>query len=1047
MFNMNKYIVLFLITLICSVSFGQAVVNRSGAGNTPQDINLQIGSSFRVPVFADTTTANLAHTLDSVGKLLYTHDVEGLWYRTCCPKHWIQLTGSTFGCQGLTSGGIVSWDSLFIFDVTSGLGCVNGKSFSFAQGVVTLSNSDLTNPRFDIIGVDTLGALFHITGTPAPTPVVPISQVDFQSQLILAIVRIDAGSSSAEGQVSQLIYDENVGQPTEWVTSGTGSPLPDPNNTQNPYHLAKAIKCANFSQLFNYSDIHTTPTPVNIQSTYNVLKQFIYINSAFGVKSNLSVTLYSGSQPVTLPLDLSNAQGFNKGVIKSYQNVSIPLSDFTYFDSFMGVIDGIRYTPSGANADSFYIDYIILTGGTGGISGSNHLVSVQLTPNTRTVTQTTAAGTTRFAFNIPEEIVLVHPPIIIRDIDDTTQDIKFQDSSLVNTGQMFFAPTKNGAFRAGIVNSTQWDYSNVGNASAGFGTNNIISGANSLGSGSGNTISGITAYGGGSSSAASGTRSFAHGLQDTASGTGSVSLGGTSNKSAGANSGIVGGTNNTNSLTNSSGSFIGGGSTNTNTVSNAATFGFNNWGQSRGCLTGGNVCDSTNTDQPTSPEDSISRVFQIGNGQGGGGGYRSNAITTLKGTQTSGGKTGFGVLIPTANVDIGNTFRFRSGAVANYVMTCDANGNGYWLPSSGGTGTVTNVSALTIGTTGTDLTSSVANPTTTPVITLNVPTASASNRGALSSTDWSTFNNKQATVTSGSATTKSGTAVNLGGTATGDIAIAMAAHDLDITNASDILLQGNDSIYLRGGGAVDTTASYAVYKPHTINTYSSFKKNASYINQSDAVFDVFLYNDPAAVNKYYNIERFHEGDWSISVQDTLTGAGGAILITSTDFGIGTGHSGQINTGASGNMTFTDNAINTNYFWKWDNTAYHASTGDTLLLAVLDDGTQITYPKPTTPTLSFPSIITLTSTQTDNDFNAVAGTAYALEGDVTGDRTITIPSLSEGDIFEFYNENTNLTKHWISSQVIYLSDGTTITELTNQTNYVIRYVGGKLRISN
>lgn len=59
-----------------------------------------------------------------------------------------------------------------------------------------------------------------------------------------------------------------------------------------------------------------------------------------------------------------------------------------------------------------------------------------------------------------------------------------------------------------------------------------------------------------------------------------------------------------------------------------------------------------------------------------------------------------------------------------------------------GSGTVTNVSALTLGTTGTDLNSSVATSTTTPVITLNVPTASASNRGALSSTDWTTFNNK-----------------------------------------------------------------------------------------------------------------------------------------------------------------------------------------------------------------------------------------------------------------------------------------------------------------
>jgi len=69
------------------------------------------------------------------------------------------------------------------------------------------------------------------------------------------------------------------------------------------------------------------------------------------------------------------------------------------------------------------------------------------------------------------------------------------------------------------------------------------------------------------------------------------------------------------------------------------------------------------------------------------------------------------------------------------------------LVGGAGVGTVTSVAALTLGTTGTDLSSTVANSTTTPVITLNVPTASATNRGALSSADWTTFNNKQAALT------------------------------------------------------------------------------------------------------------------------------------------------------------------------------------------------------------------------------------------------------------------------------------------------------------
>lgn len=64
-----------------------------------------------------------------------------------------------------------------------------------------------------------------------------------------------------------------------------------------------------------------------------------------------------------------------------------------------------------------------------------------------------------------------------------------------------------------------------------------------------------------------------------------------------------------------------------------------------------------------------------------------------------------------------------------------------------GAGTVTSVAALTLGTSGTDLSSTVANSTTTPVITLNVPTASALNRGVLSAADFTAFNSKEPAIT------------------------------------------------------------------------------------------------------------------------------------------------------------------------------------------------------------------------------------------------------------------------------------------------------------
>jgi hypothetical protein len=51
--------------------------------------------------------------------------------------------------------------------------------------------------------------------------------------------------------------------------------------------------------------------------------------------------------------------------------------------------------------------------------------------------------------------------------------------------------------------------------------------------------------------------------------------------------------------------------------------------------------------------------------------------------------------------------------------------------TSSTSGTVTSVASLTLGTTGTDLSSSVANGATTPVITLNVPDASPTARGVI----------------------------------------------------------------------------------------------------------------------------------------------------------------------------------------------------------------------------------------------------------------------------------------------------------------------------
>jgi hypothetical protein len=135
-----------------------------------------------------------------------------------------------------------------------------------------------------------------------------------------------------------------------------------------------------------------------------------------------------------------------------------------------------------------------------------------------------------------------------------------------------------------------------------------------------------------------------------------------------------------------------------------------------------------------------------------------------------------------------------TGSVNGYLTSTD------WTTfNNKGSGTVTSVAALTIGTIGTDLSSTVATGTTTPVITLQVPTASATNRGALSSADWTTFNNK------GSGTVTSASVVSANGFA-GTVATATTTPAITISTSITGVLKGNGTAISAATSGTDYSA-------------------------------------------------------------------------------------------------------------------------------------------------------------------------------------------------------------------------------------------------
>jgi len=134
------------------------------------------------------------------------------------------------------------------------------------------------------------------------------------------------------------------------------------------------------------------------------------------------------------------------------------------------------------------------------------------------------------------------------------------------------------------------------------------------------------------------------------------------------------------------------------------------------------------------------------------------------------------------------------------------------------TGTVTSVAALTLGTTGTDLSSTVATGTTTPVITLQVPTASATNRGALSAADWTTFNSKQPSgtyVTAVSVVSANGFAGTVTTGATPAITLTTSITGLLKGNGTAISAAVANTDYVPLSTVLTVTANYTIVNTDT----------------------------------------------------------------------------------------------------------------------------------------------------------------------------------------------------------------------------------------
>lgn len=100
-----KKILLFAGMLIMYVvGIAQPISQRSTSPVTVQDARLFAQFNFRPPAFRDTIEANQNIGLDSCGALIFSRDINAYYYRACSPKRWVAVTGGQVANAWLLGG-------------------------------------------------------------------------------------------------------------------------------------------------------------------------------------------------------------------------------------------------------------------------------------------------------------------------------------------------------------------------------------------------------------------------------------------------------------------------------------------------------------------------------------------------------------------------------------------------------------------------------------------------------------------------------------------------------------------------------------------------------------------------------------------------------------------------------------------------------------------------------------------------------------------------------------------------------------------------------
>lgn len=263
----------------------------------------------------------------------------------------IPAAGGNIG-SFLLSGGGVTWVTGYQFRVSAAQYYIQGVLYSSAEQLITLTGSDATYDRIDVIVVNISGQVDKVTGVATSSPSEP--DIDPATQLQLAFIIVYAASSSPIIH-SQTIYSEDAGSPTEWNWSSTGSTW-NLASTNNPFAGTKDIEATALGANAYAQGMATGTVSLG---TYTQLNFYVRSKATWNSGRGLYVAWYSNGVRKGNNVFLAHGfYNFNSDNTTDYQLISIPISQFAVPNGT--TVNQLRFTRVGG-AIGFYLDEIVVT--------------------------------------------------------------------------------------------------------------------------------------------------------------------------------------------------------------------------------------------------------------------------------------------------------------------------------------------------------------------------------------------------------------------------------------------------------------------------------------------------------------------------------------------------------------------------------------------------------------------------------------------------------------------------------------------------------------